>query len=121
MCIGDNVTYTCTVNARTHRWDFGEDATFTVSSGDPLNDPVQVGVYSLEVISSGSNNIVSTLSVTAFAELNGTQISCRDSLATAGEAENQTTTAVVFGEFRCRCCLVYRVAPNFRGSKRSVS
>ena len=79
-----------------HRWDFGGN-TFTVSSGDNLNDPVSVGVYTLERVAGGSR-VLSTLSVTAFAGLNGIQISCRDALALPQEAERQQTTAFVLGE-----------------------
>ena len=97
LCIGDDVTYTCTVASPTHRWDFGGQ-THTASSGDRLNDPVSVGIYTLQRVSGNSSRIVSTLSVTAFAGLNGTQISCRDALTSIQEAERQQTTAFVFGE-----------------------
>ena len=97
LCIGDDVTYTCTVDSQAHRWDFGR-APFTVSLGDPLNTQFPSGVFTLERVFGNSSRIVSTLSVTAYAELNGTQISCRDALTSVQEAERQQTTAFVFGE-----------------------
>ena len=98
-CVGDEVTYNCTVESVAHRWDFGV-LTATVLIGDGLNDPQQEGPYTLERVAANSNlTVVSTLSVTAFADLDGTLISCRDGIAAENVAETQTTTANVFGEF----------------------
>ena len=99
-CIGDDVTYTCTVDSVAHRWDFGNGFTGTVLIGDGLNDPQQQGPYTLERVPGNStSSVVSTLSVTAFAGLNGILISCRDGIVAENVAETQTTTALVLGEF----------------------
>ena len=45
--------------------------------------------------------IVSTLSVTAFAGLNGTLILCRDGAVAEGIAETRTARVMIFGEFIC--------------------
>ena len=98
-CIGDEVTYNCTVDSVAHRWDF-DGLTATVLIGDGLNDPQQEGAYTLERVEGNStSSVVSTLAVTAFAGLNGILISCRDGIAAENVAETQTTTALVLGEF----------------------
>ena len=97
-CIGDDVTYICNVDSLTHIWNFGE-LTGNVSLGDPLYTPHSFHVFTLErVFGNSSSSIVSTLSVTAFAGLNGTQISCRDGNVTEDEAERQMTIVMLFGK-----------------------
>ena len=65
-CIGDDVTYTCTVISVAHIWNVG-DLIGTVLIGTPLNDPISLEVYTLERVFGNSSTIVSILSVTAFA------------------------------------------------------
>ena len=103
-CIGDDVTYTCNVNSVAHTWNFGEFS-ISVVLGTPLNQPLSVGVYTLERVFGNSSLIVSTLSVTAFAELNGTQISCTDASVLPENAETQTTTAIIYGEMYTWSCM----------------
>ena len=99
-CIGDEVTFTCTVDSIAHRWDTNDGVRFTILSGDSLNDTQVQGVYTLKRVEANSTSaIVSTLSVTAFAGLNGTLILCRDGAVAEGRAETQTATVMVLGEF----------------------
>ena len=95
-CVGDDVTYTCTVASLAHTWNFGS-FTADVINGDTIGVPETVGAYTLVLLSRNSSGLVSTLSVTAFDGLNGTNISCRDGLA-VNNPEVQETSALVFGE-----------------------
>ena len=103
-CIGDDVTYTCNLISVAHTWNFGE-LSGSVVLGSPLNVPISIGVYTLEHVFGNSSFIVSTISVTAFAELNGTQISCTDGSVLPEDAETQTTTAIVYGKMYAWSCM----------------
>ena len=99
-CIGDEVTYTCTVDSVAHRWDTNDGVTATILIGDFLNATQVGGVYTLKRVEANSTSaIASTLSATAFAGLNGTLISCRDGLVAEGIAETRTARVMIFGEF----------------------
>ena len=115
-CIGDTVIYTCTVNSVAHRW--------TISSPRRIQTAVTVGTprviippYSFTLTKDDGSSITSTLSLTVFAAFNGTMITCVDSLAPQGTAAEQSTTAMVFGEYHnvnesacyLQCTYVHRV------------
>ena len=98
-CIGDNVTYACTVNAVGHTWDISSPAAF-VSITRTVRT-VSITPYSFMLTEDFGSSITSTLSLTVFAGFNGTVITCLDSNALLGEGDKQSTTAMVFGE----CCI----------------
>ena len=112
-CIGDDVTYTCNVDSTVHIWEFG-GLIGTVAIGASLNDPASIGAFTLQRVSGTSTSaIVSTLSVTTFAGLNGTLISCRDGTVIPEDAESQTTIAFVLGEI-----YVQRLGNSLRGNPK---
>jgi hypothetical protein len=107
-CIGDTVSYTCTVGGVAHLWRIvplnSTVVTANIAVGNPTF-PADGGAPSpfMIAIASNVNNIITTvLTVTSFAGLEGTNISCRNALVANGEP--QETTASVFGE----CCYDYR-------------
>ena len=73
-CIGDDLIYTCTLNSTTHAWWDSEYIGALIASTPPISE----GVYTLRNVGLTSTGIVTALSVTASAGLNGTEISCRD-------------------------------------------
>ena len=96
-CIGDTVTYTCTVNAVGHGWNISllpEVVTVTRSGPRKSEPPYMFRLIGDEVV----GPINSTLSLTVFAGFNGTSITCEDSNLLFGV--KQSATAMVFGE----CC-----------------
>ena len=94
-CIGDEVNYTCTVNSVVHTWEMGSAILAYVSSG--TQQPVQIGPYTLQRVSPlDATPVITSLTVTAFAQLNNTVISCRDGVISTGG--RQETTVMVFGE-----------------------
>ena len=100
-CVGDWVTYTCTVSAVAHDWDIpslGLDATITRTSptfprpGDPVSP------FSIVTTADGGgpSPVTTVLSVTSFAGLNGITLSCSDgNQFTNG---TQDVIAMVFGK-----------------------
>ena len=95
-CLGENVTYICSISGFTHVWRISgfSDAAF-VTAGQRSDN---IGPYSIEAISVSGVNMVteSRLTVTSFPGLNGVNITCLDTTATNGEV--QETTAMVFGK-----------------------
>ena len=103
-CVGDMVTYTCTVPSIAHQWNIpslGESVIVTRNrrtfsgSGD--------GSLSIALTTDEADAITTALSVTSFAGLNGANITCFDAIG--GVIETQDTTAMVFG----RCSIISRV------------
>ena len=100
-CVGDAVFFTCTVPAVAHDWripSLGFIATInrinpTFAGPDDPASPFSIAIIEDE---GGANPITTQLSVTSFAELNGTNIICSDANQIATEI--QETTIVVFGE-----------------------
>ena len=87
------------MDAVAHTWRFDNGLTRSILLGRSLNQIESVGAFTLQrVLGNNASTVTSTLSVTAFAGLNGTQISCRDGIAAEQVAGKQQTTAMVFGE-----------------------
>ena len=95
-CVGDTVTYTCTISASSHTWMISSLANpASVSIGART---VNIPPYSIEVTSDNGVNMVtgSRLTVTSFAGLDGVNITCFDATTLNGVV--QETTAMVFGK-----------------------
>ena len=100
-CVGDQVTFTCTVPAVAHSWDIpslGLDASITRNTPtfSRPGDPSSRFSIVTTVDGGGANPITTELSVISFAGLNGTNITCSD--ANQIVTEHQSTIAIVFGK-----------------------
>ena len=95
-CIGDAITYTCSVATFSHTWrilSFGVDVDITRNRN--FSDSRFTIVVARDP---GSDNpIITELSVIAFDGLNGTAIHCSD--ANTIVTDTQETIAMVFGKF----------------------
>ena len=92
-CLGETVNYTCTVKAPSHTWLIGSQSiVVNIDTTESTSDPYTVTVVAVE-----GSFITSTLSVTSFAELNGTVIRCMDTSVLPGQGEVQEITARVHG------------------------
>ena len=100
LCIGDRVTFTCTVQGEWHAWSFSlpqlsnDSIVVSPAVGDfnvgPFSLSAQAGKYA------GAFN--STATVEVFTELNGTTIACRSVLSALHDAPQQIVVNVL-GEF----------------------
>ena len=100
-CIGDSVTYICTVPSQAHLWNvpaLGANNVGISRVALPFND----GGVSIAIVPGpdAPNPIVSALTVTASPQLNGASIICADIISSA----DQNTTATVFGGFVHNYC-----------------
>ena len=98
-CPGQNVTFTCTIPSLAHRWEVPSlgitprSLTPSDLNGVSPDPPFQFAV--IEVIPGTS--ITSTATVTATANLNGTNVFCRDGNLLLPDPQN--ATIVVIGEW----------------------
>ena len=94
-CVGQEVTYTCTVPAIAHAWIIYTLPNPISKSITRVTTEDSAPPFSFQTVQDNANGIVTAISVTAFPELNGTVISCRDGNVLGGDM--QETTAMVFG------------------------
>ena len=95
-CVGDDVTYTCTVNSTVHTWRIDEQVLFSITPQTAVtNNPEFRDPYTLRHVLTTDSGMISTLSVTATSALNGTRVTCQDGLQ---NSERQNITVSVFGE-----------------------
>ena len=88
-CLGENVTYICTVPALSHTWSIPAlQVTASITVQTPFSS---VPPFVLSLISFNDASITSSLSVIAVVALNNSIISCTDS---TGETQ-QTTGRVL--------------------------
>ena len=101
-CVGDQVTYTCTVPAIAHMWSIPSlDFMTTITRTSPtFDDPASLFSIVKTADGGGPNPIATALSVTSFAGLNGASITCSDGNLVTTEA--QDAIAMVFG--KCSLC-----------------
>jgi hypothetical protein len=104
-CIGDTVNYTCTVGGGAHIWRIAPPgssvSTVAITRGSPTfpapggsPSPFMISLATDDIV----NNVITTvLTVTSFAGLNGTDISCTDTSVVNGEV--QETIAIAFGKW----------------------
>ena len=102
-CVGETVTYVCTVPSNAHKWIRKSDS-FTFKTiviagggGDAFdNGFIFQGIFLID------GHLTSAVTVFTTFELNGVVIVCEDG---EGSEEEQTVTAVVFGKYRGRCIM----------------
>ena len=99
-CVGDLVTYTCTVPAVAHTWSILDFMVAITRGTTTFDDPASRFSITTTVDGGGPNPITTELSVTSFAGLNGADITCSDGNAFTNET--QDTIAMVFG--KCSLC-----------------
>lgn len=86
-CIGENITYICTVPALSHAWNvpqYGVSATISVQTTSFTNEEPE---FTMRLLTRSSTAITSSLSVIVFTSLNGTRITCTDSITLNGESQ----------------------------------
>lgn len=98
-CVGDIVIFTCSVLYQTHEWTVqSENFTFQVASSlFGVNSTDEPSPFSLEITSGGnlSSPVTTSLTVTAFAGLDGATVSCSG----PNSQRLQYVTVNVFGKF----------------------
>ena len=97
-CVGDQVTFTCTLPAVAHVWSIRSlGFSAVISRGLPtFHDSASPFTIVTTADGGGVNPITTELSVTSFAGLNGANITCID--ANQVVTEVQDTIAMVFGK-----------------------
>ena len=97
-CLGDMVTYTCTLPAVSHVWSIPSLGFLeTITRSCPtFDDPASRFSIETTADEGGPNPITTALTVSSFAGLNGASITCSD----GNEFTNETgdTIAMVFGK-----------------------
>lgn len=94
--VGVNVTYICTVQAAAHRWS-ASVSTLSVTRSITTLDPVAIQPpFTIRLLMLNGSNLISSLSFTTYIGLNGSEISCINSLIPDGEV--QGATVIVTGE-----------------------
>ena len=98
-CVGETVTYVCTVASVAHIW---RSASFvqSVALAGSSDDVTDSNGFAFQRISLIDGILTSSVSVLSNSGLNGTLIECED--GTGLGAEEQTTTAMLIGK-----CSVY--------------
>ena len=97
-CVGETVTYTCSVNAIVHAWKIPSlQLSISITRSTPTFSD---GQFYIEITSDGGGNnpITTALTVTAFTALDGANLTCENGLANPGEGEIQMTVVTVLGE-----------------------
>ena len=93
-CVGETVTYVCTVASVVHQWRSASfDNSFTLAGAS--EDVTDANGFTFQTISLIDGILTSAVSVLSSSGLNGALIECED-VGGLG-AEEQTTTAIVFG------------------------
>ena len=99
-CVGENVTYVCTVASTTHIWR-SDSFVQSITIAGISTDVTDANGFTFQ--SMGLNDdiiLTSSVSVTSFPGLNGSLIKCGD--GTGLGAQEQNTTAMVIGEYKLR-------------------
>ena len=94
-CVGDTITFNCTLESISHVWNFGPHET-TISPGT-TEDEVLMG-FTFRLVETGATAIVSAVTGIVIPEINNTMIVCSDGLQLAGQGETQEGTVSVIGE-----------------------
>ena len=95
-CPGENVTFTCTISSLAHQWSVPSlgiiQSILPRDQGRAIsNTPFQ---FNVTEVMTGSN-IISTATVTATSDLNGTIVVCQDGV---GMLPDQSSTITIIGE-----------------------
>ena len=96
-CVGENVTYVCTVASPVHLWSSASfvdgDETITIGATEDSNN----GDFTVRRVAETGGVLTSSVSITSFSGLDNVVIECRDGLGII--MEEQTATAMVLGEY----------------------
>ena len=94
-CVGDTAVFNCTVPAEAHAWTLSTHPdTISITRASPL---LMIGAFRFALVEDIGESIVTTLTVTAFAELDGVVITC-DNALNPGQGLIRTTTVAVIGK-----------------------
>ena len=89
-CVGENVTYVCTVASVGHVWS-SDAFTNPLTVIDESPDVVEI-TFTFRSVSLDDGTLTSSLSITSYPGLDGIMLMC------SGGGDEQTATAMVFGE-----------------------
>ena len=95
-CIGDTITYICTVSSQAHTWSIASlGVTVAITRAVPMTTSPPV-----TVVTTGDDgtSITTALTVTAVTGLDGANITCVEGVAGPQDAQLQEVIASVFGE-----------------------
>ncbi len=96
FCVGDNVTFTCTVSSLVHLWT-GPSLSVSISPGTVV--PFMGGPdgrFILTRVGNQTSVIITSLSLVVYSGFDATKLTCADGLLVV--EETQTSTATVLGE-----------------------
>ena len=95
-CPGESVTFTCTISSLAHQWSVPSlgiiQSILPRDQGRVVSKPPFQ--FNVTEVMTGSN-IISTATVTATADLNGTIVLCQDGI---GTLPDQRSTITIIGE-----------------------
>ena len=94
-CLGETVTYVCTVASNAHIWRSASFAQSVAIAGGS-DDVTDANGFTFQRVSLIDGILTSSVTVLSYSGLNGALIECED--GTGLGAEEQTTTAMVFGK-----------------------
>lgn len=111
-CIGDSVTHNCTLESDIHIWDIDESVhVVNLNRGTP-DTVFSSGNFNFQVVPFNHSGVIpqtitTQVSFIVTADINGTQLVCRDGRVTKNEAARQETTVTIFGEIMTVHVLYY--------------
>ena len=101
-CVGEEIIYECTVNAVIHHWripSFSIETSLSRSNPSSLKSEGQFNfTFTLDSELSSNSTIITTMSVIAFENLNGSEVICQDGIV--GNMTQQNTTVMLFGMYK---------------------
>ena len=100
-CPGESVTFTCTIPSLGHQWDIPFHSMSQRVAARDQGGIISAPPFQFNVTEVTASNIRSTATVNATADLNGTLVSCQDSIL--GMLPIQNSTINIIGEY----CDVY--------------
>jgi hypothetical protein len=98
-CVGDMITYTCTIPAVSHTWATSLGFDTSISRGSPTFPTIGVSSQFSIVTTAdpgGANPITTAFSVNATVELNGTVVTCSDGNQMVNDTQSDAVT--IFGK-----------------------
>ena len=102
-CVGENITFVCTVASLGHAWTVGSFVTRQAVLANDDEDITEVEMFTFRRVSVSGGTITSSLSVLSFSDLNNVMVECVDG---GGGAEEQNIVAQVYGEFKYILCMM---------------
>ena len=97
-CLGDTVTYNCTLQAIAHIWRIHTQPLVVYSVVRTLPEGGIVSGFRFQLVVDTGDAIISSMTVTTFLGLNNVTIQCADGNIPEGEGITQQTTLRFVGE-----------------------